>query len=177
MTKWENISPLHIIDNTIKSKNNFMFPTIFVVTLFESRCCSLHLLLLLSLSATMATAKDFPGPTTGKYASRRSSQATLTLCDAGSGAASRHITTSHSMNQTITMHGCPLCWHQLLSLQSCQWLHKLMHKLFMVFFAQWNRQFYLKGAGLETSFQQWLSPKVCQETFYIFVITYYINMF
>lgn len=48
-----------------------------------------HLSLLLSLSATMATAKDFPEPTAGKYLSRQLSQATITLCEAGSGSWSR----------------------------------------------------------------------------------------
>lgn len=48
-----------------------------------------HLPLLLSLSATMATAKDFPEPTAGNYLSRQLSQATITLCEAGSGSWSR----------------------------------------------------------------------------------------
>lgn len=47
--------------------------------LFLSRCCSPRLPLLLSLSATMATAKDFPGPTTGKYPTRWSLQARFTV--------------------------------------------------------------------------------------------------
>lgn len=37
-----------------------------------------------------------------------------------------------SMSQTITMHGCSLCWRQLLSLRPCQQLHKLSHNMFMV---------------------------------------------
>lgn len=48
-----------------------------------------HLSLLLSLSATMATAKDLPEPMAGNYLSRQLSQATITLCEAGSGSWSR----------------------------------------------------------------------------------------
>lgn len=59
--------------------------------LFYHGVVPLVFLLLLSLSATMATAKDFPGPTTGKYPTRWSLWARF---DAGSGSGSGHITAS-----------------------------------------------------------------------------------
>lgn len=61
--------------------NLFVFSFEFCGHLFLSRCCSPRLPLLLSLSSTMATAKDFPGPTTGKYPSRWSFQARFRVCD------------------------------------------------------------------------------------------------
>ena len=53
----------------------------------------------------------------------------------------------HSMSQTITMHGCSLCWRQPLSLQPCHGLHKLSHNMFPLWFvfAQWNSRPNLKG--------------------------------
>lgn len=66
-----------------------VFLLFFVDTVFFLWWLYPHLSLLLSLSATMATAKDFPEPMAGNYLPRQLSQGTITLSEAGSGSWSR----------------------------------------------------------------------------------------
>lgn len=119
--------------------SSISFSHFFPFFFFLSRCCPLILPsslspnLLLSLSATMATAKDYPGPTTGKYPphpqdnrSEPDLHCAMLDLDLGQDTSRR----PHSMSQTITMHGCSHCWRQLLSLQPCQRLHKWSHNMF-----------------------------------------------
>lgn len=84
-----NSPQMHAVTRENERLLNTRVSSVFCGYLFFFIMVVPHLSLLLSLSATMATAKDFPEPTAGNYLSRQLSQATIALYEAGSGSWSR----------------------------------------------------------------------------------------
>lgn len=179
LSVWLNEKIFHLYTshlNTIKSKNNFLFPTIFVVTHFESRCCSLIFFYCCHCLQPWQQPKTFQGlqqvnmPLDDhRKPHLHCAMLDLELRQDTSRPPTAWTKPSPCMDAHSADTSCFLSSHVsgcISYCANCLWF-SLHNKI--------DRSIW-KGL-VWTSFQQWLSPKVCLETFYIFVITYYINMF
>lgn len=117
--------------------------------------------LLLSPSPTTATAKDFPGPTTGKYPSRWSFRARCVIW-IWLWVKTHHGATQHEPNHH---HAWMLTW--LLSLQPCHRLHKLSHNMFLLPFVFAHSYWWVSE---DLCWRLYLCQDVCIWVTYLFAI-------